>query len=238
MNPNSARLRQDRRRVVICFDFIIFALWIPTSLIKPTAIDTLWFASILLFLHYESQPSLTRHTMLKRCDLLRFYYFCIMNPNFGFFNCLFIVVVICFDFIIFALWIPTPRRISTGNNSCDLLRFYYFCIMNPNDWLLYNRVCLVVICFDFIIFALWIPTIEQLVGGFQWLWFASILLFLHYESQPRRLNKPRSKRCDLLRFYYFCIMNPNLRWFDSITGNVVICFDFIIFALWIPTCIR
>ena len=38
----------------------------------------------------------------------------------------------------------------------------------------------------------------------------SILLFLRYESQRCHNNIMVAMCCDLLRFYYFCIMNPNL----------------------------
>ena len=144
----------------------------------------LWFASILLFLHYEPQRV--------------------------------------------KWWV---RKTS----SCDLLRFYYFCIMNPNPLRIEESCHLVVICFDFIIFALWIPTRVLLTHPAWWLWFASILLFLHYESQRRGRECYYRACCDLLRFYYFCIMNPNNPLICEVDDGVVICFDFIIFALWIPT---
>ena len=59
----------------------------------------------------------------------------------------------------------------------------------------------------------------------------SILLFLRYESQRCHDNIMVAMCCDLLRFYYFCIMNLNLSRGRSLTAPVVICFDFIIFAL-------
>ena len=169
MNPNSTGIGNKTQLVVICFDFIIFALWIPTSshIIKNKW--KLWFASILLFLHYESQH------------------------------------------------LPSEED---GRASCDLLRFYYFCIMNPNqrecDWGAFS----VVICFDFIIFALWIPTKRLSKSKKSALWFASILLFLHYESQRRLSLEFISTCCDLLRFYYFCIMNPN-RFAASICNTMI-----------------
>ena len=209
MNPNRIAGAHYEIKVVICFDFIIFALWIPTFITSDTLEPRLWFASILLFLHYESQRRHKSIQKWKRCDLLRFYYFCIMNPNACFQIEELYPVVICFDFIIFALWIPTsPGRRSLPEPlwfasillflhyesqpwadtdefrlSCDLLRFYYFCIMNPNLYRWHCSPYVVVICFDFIIFALWIPTGAHKVSFPISLWFASILLFLHYESQ-------------------------------------------------------
>ena len=114
-------------------------------------------------------------------------------------------------------------------------RFYYFCVMNLNDATTILWWQCVVICFDFIIFALWISTESWFILLPQWLWFASILLFLHYESQLEPRSFPDGASCDLLRFYYFCIMNPNTREYIDEGEIVVICFDFIIFALWIPT---
>ena len=191
MNPNWLATYIIQLIVVICFDFIIFALWIPTTTTKRKWPNMLWFASISLFLHYES----------------------LNRPSFDH-------VVICFDFIIFALWISTRLQpIWQGEwlwfasillflhyesqplwywlsilLSCDLLRFYYFCIMNLN----YANPDLhtndVVICFDFII--------------------------LHYESQLATTNGTMWMSCDLLRFYYFCIMNLN-RFSTSICNTMI-----------------
>ena len=184
MNPNNGIAFFIENVVVICFDFIIFALWIPTQVVVKVRSTKLWFASILLFLHYESQQTEWCYIFRPCCDLLRFYYFCIMNPNKRTRVPLKHLVVICFDFIIFALWIPT-------------------------SWKRHTRIC---------------P-----------LWFASILLFLHYESQLALNLWSLFWGCDLLRFYYFCIMNPNRLNEIGMYDGVVICFDFIIFALWIPT---
>ena len=59
----------------------------------------------------------------------------------------------------------------------------------------------------------------------------SILLFLRYESQRCHNNIMVAMCCDLLRFYYFCIMNPNGILSGRMEQYVVLCFDFIIFAL-------
>ena len=195
----------------------------------------LWFASILLFLHYESQLLLLSQLPLTRCDLLRFYYFCIMNPNLRWLGTRCWSVVICFDFIIFALWIPTLAFSIVFLLSlwfASILLFLHYESQRPG---VYQRAITVVICFDFIIFALWIPTLAISHITSTTLWFASILLFLHYESQPAPEVTSTPNRCDLLRFYYFCIMNPNVAPYIIYLRCVVICFDFIIFALWIPT---
>ena len=205
INHSISRIARRSRKVVICFEFIIFALSITAAREQEELACELWFASNLLFLHYQSQLIKKARSLLSCCDLLRIYYFCTINHSY--------------------------------HNKLFNLGF-------------------VVICFEFIIFALSITALSESSKGLYMLWFASNLLFLHYQSQPfPKVGKERGG-CDLLRIYYFCTINHStiinystwdVLWFASNLlflhyqsqhhnklfnlGCVVICFEFIIFAL-------
>ena len=242
----------------------------------------LWFASNLLFLHYQSQLWPRTARLLDRCDLLRIYYFCTINHSYTLNILCARYVVICFEFIIFALsitamWVlgATSAALWFASNllflhyqsqhavgvhmyakRCDLLRIYYFCTINHSDSGVRLVSVVVVICFEFIIFALSITARCPTNTFTMLLWFASNLLFLHYQSQLGVLVGATCKRCDLLRIYYFCTINHSAikytskylsLWFASNLlflhyqsqpsreerwkTSVVICFEFIIFAL-------
>ncbi len=49
---------------------------------------------------------------------------------------------------------------SIGGVRCDLLRIYYFCTINHSSRLAFELELAVVICFEFIIFALSITAIK------------------------------------------------------------------------------
>ena len=142
--------------VVICFEFIIFALSITAWVSTRLSSTSLWFASNLLFLHYQSQLYLEHIVCEECCDLLRIYYFCTINHSTVDSGSPSVVVVICFEFIIFALSITA------------------FCKSRIQKMLL---------------------------------WFASNLLFLHYQSQQPLYASMAEVGCDLLRIYYFCTIN-------------------------------
>ena len=268
---------------MICFEFIIFALSITALTLLSVLFLLLWFASNLLFLHYQSQLDEQIWYDLHCCDLLRIYYFCTINHSQFRTSIINRLVVICFEFIIFALSITALSESSKGRYTlwfasnllflhyqsqqngfgyyslmcCDLLRIYYFCTINHSRLPYRGGIVFVVICFEFIIFALSITAIFLDPGGSHGLWFASNLLFLHYQSQPSRTattsnstlwfasnllflhyqSQHQSRtcavvgRCDLLRIYYFCTINHSYRHQEDDLTEVVICFEFIIFAL-------
>ena len=168
--------------VVICFEFIIFALRITSRLLTAWRMSLLWFASNLLFLHYESHQFGYLHWIGLCCDLLRIYYFCTTNH------------------------IELGMR-SYLSLSCDLLRIYYFCTTNHIRYGMSDVPYLVVICFEFIIFALRITSDNLVEILSALLWFASNLLFLHYESHRYYFSGRCLCGCDLLRIYYFCTTN-------------------------------
>ena len=257
INHSCSGLFRNASTVVICFEFIIFALSITAHLNIFYYLDKLWFASNLLFLHYQSQHRENMDKSKERCDLLRIYYFCTINHSLFNWGKHSWIVVICFEFIIFALSITASKAEggglpplwfasnllflhyqsqlydwrSSGSWCCDLLRIYYFCTINHSKYK--NRFVRtwVVICFEFIIFALSITAQIWVYTLNVLLWFASNLLFLHYQSQRRYASPLPRICCDLLRIYYFCTINhSNIRWTVEINA-VVICFEFIIFAL-------
>ena len=167
----------------------------------------LWFASNLLFLHYQSQHLIDSLTLLICCDLLRIYYFCTINHSFHFLLYFCCPVVICFEFIIFALSITAHHRRGKELRklwfASNLLFLHY-----QSQHLLYSSsLILVVICFEFIIFALSITALNFPEASAIPLWFASNLLFLHYQSQRIARKNPLARGCDLLRIYYFCTIN-------------------------------
>ena len=187
INHSYQQKHNTSKEVVICFEFIIFALSITAQLVILFILDLLWFASNLLFLHYQSQQRHMVPATIKCCDLLRIYYFCTINHSWQHQEAQHHQVVICFEFIIFAL-------------SITAIKDYFY------------------------------DTIQ--------LWFASNLLFLHYQSQPSSAKLASTACCDLLRIYYFCTINHSA---DNRRGHqrrVVICFEFIIFALSITACDR
>ena len=141
----------------------------------------LWFALILLFLCDESHLRKGSFTRRSCCDLLWFYYFCVMNHIFRHAVRYCLIVVICFDFIIFVWWITSVGVRCLAGSGCDLLWFYYFCVMNH------------IADVDFLSHTL--------------LWFALILLFLCDESHLAKMCDQLRGGCDLLWFYYFCVMN-------------------------------
>ena len=191
----------------------------------------MWFASNLLFLHYQSQLSKDLGQQGDCCDLLRIYYFCTINHSNIRWTVKIDAVVICFEFIIFALSITAFLFLAVRFPRCDLLRIYYFCTINHSIFIPYGEEPYVVICFEFIIFALSITAsvINEPERGT--LWFASNLLFLHYQSQLDVQDYHHPYSCDLLRIYYFCTINHSNTLNILSTRNVVICFEFIIFAL-------
>ena len=71
------------------------------------------------------------------------------------------LVVICFEFIIFALRITSLQEFYITLECCDLLRIYYFCTTNHIKNRINHRATIVVICFEFIIFALRITSLER-----------------------------------------------------------------------------
>ena len=247
----------DSPLVVICFEFIIFALSITAYYLNYLNMEKLWFASNLLFLHYQSQHIWWNSRLRICCDLLRIYYFCTINHSLETRLFYHQEVVICFEFIIFALSI-TARPLTycvrgtlwfasnllflhyqsqpycskyVGKGCCDLLRIYYFCTINHSEKANQDNIQMVVICFEFIIFALSITALPTACIPLPTLWFASNLLFLHYQSQQKQESKSSTMCCDLLRIYYFCTINHSFMTDDLLSLDVVICFEFIIFAL-------
>ena len=125
------------------------------------------------------------------CDLLRIYYFCTINHSECSEHQEKQRVVICFEFIIFALSITAKYGCIPWTYCCDLLRIYYFCTINHSCSLTVPCGHCVVICFEFIIFALSITAFDRLIYTVNMLWFASNLLFLHYQSQHRIIRRSR-----------------------------------------------
>ena len=116
--------------VVICFEFIIFALSITAILPMRFNPLLLWFASNLLFLHYQSQQHDNKSSMRLCCDLLRIYYFCTINHSISRIARRSRKVVICFEFIILHYQSQPHASKKSSHASCDLLRIYYFCTIN------------------------------------------------------------------------------------------------------------
>ena len=193
--------------------------------------SSLWFASNLLFLHYQSQLWDLEQAHQFRCDLLRIYYFCTINHSPSS-SCNGSPPLWFASNLLFLHYQSQHRqRCISDTPSCDLLRIYYFCTINhsvPQGWRLGG---LVVICFEFIIFALSITAWQAERRNPRRLWFASNLLFLHYQSQLLTRRRCEIGCCDLLRIYYFCTINHSGTMLENIPLSVVICFEFIIFAL-------
>ena len=207
INHSAMGQKMQTQTVVICFEFIIFALSITALNFIFVMAFRLWFASNLLFLHYQSQLHSTYDEIVDCCDLLRIYYFCTINHS----RCptnTFTMLLWFASNLLFLHYQSQPSELKILQvASCDLLRIYYFCTINHSSDFLLEPPRVVVICFEFIIFALSITaaTVQKCSGSA--LWFASNLLFLHYQSQLCLEHTVCGARCDLLRIYYFCTIN-------------------------------
>ena len=169
------------------------------------AYSRLWFALNLLSLHYKSQPNQYVAPISRRCDLLWIYYLCTINHN-GF-SAMKSGKKLWFALNLLSLHYKSQhaRRRRLKFARCDLLWIYYLCTINHN-------------------FAATRRAWSQL-------WFALNLLSLHYKSQPRGRDARTFARCDLLWIYYLCTINHNMPPKCTRRFPVVICFEFIIFAL-------
>ena len=226
-NPRTVRPRQHL--VVNCFQFIIFAPAKTTSLLKHVIMCKLWIAFNLLFSPQRKQHALFFDTKSACCELLSIYYFRPSENNFlsnGYtktvlwiaFNLLFspqrkqpanadlvrLLVVNCFQFIIFAPAKTTYCSTSRPSTSCELLSIYYFRPSENNLW--------------------------ELPSTFIKLWIAFNLLFSPQRKQQILHDTDKAVGCELLSIYYFRPSENNIV-HDSIIEIVVVnCFQFIIFA--------
>ena len=190
---------------MICFEFIIFALSITAKNVNQQQEVVLWFASNLLFLHYQSQLGNRTWCRVLCCDLLRIYYFCTINHSQNQQENKRTRVVICFEFIIFALSITAKLTSRVEEPMLWFASNLLFLHYQSQLWNIFNIRLNVVICFEFIIFALSI-TAQRWATCWGWC-------------------------CDLLRIYYFCTINHSTENYMVQHAIVVICFEFIIFAL-------
>ena len=164
---------------MICFHFTIFVVLETTHIKYYKALNTLWFAFILLSLSYWKQPLNSANSSSVSCDLLSFYYLCRTGNNFAKVARITEFVVICFHFTIFVVLETTDiSKVFTNEGlwfafillslsywkqpecgglravgGCDLLSFYYLCRTGNNFLLMVMKEGNVVICFHFTIFV-------------------------------------------------------------------------------------
>ena len=197
---------------MICFHFTTFAVLETACLRIFLSLLALWFAFILLPLPYWKQLTFYGHFNRFRCDLLSFYYLCRTgNSNRRRWRRL-PAVVICFHFTTFAVletasrhswwwtiqlwfafillplpyWKQLPFSSEFGEQSCDLLSFYYLCRTGNSTIILHSHSDTVVICFHFTTFAVLETALRPLKKVLKSLWFAFILLPLPYWKQRGR----------------------------------------------------
>ena len=158
--------------VVICFQFSIFALS-KTANTNPVLLNgRLWFAFNLVSLHYRRQQ---------------------MKPHIWEWW-----VVICFQFSIFAL---SKTAIDRKAVHVRMLWFAFNLVSlhyrrQPNSRK--STSCVVVICFQFSIFALSKTAGATDCAIVYGLWFAFNLVSLHYRRQHKGMGCFTLICCDLL----------------------------------------
>ena len=171
--------------VVICWKIRIFAYWTTPRIEDYYQAFKLWFAEKFVSLLIEQHPLLQRGTQRVRCDLLKNSYLCLLNNTWAASWGLPPSVVICWKIRIFAYWTTPNGKQVEEEESCDLLKNSYLCLLNntTRPWcaLRYG----VVICWKIRIFAYWTtPGHDKRVRAIG-LWFAEKFVSLLIEQhQP------------------------------------------------------
>ena len=190
------------------------------------------------------------------CGLLSIYYLWHTENNGYAKRLLYILLWFAFNLLSLTYWKQRINILLLPLISCDLLSIYYLWhTENNGGWCLLIR-CVVVICFQSIIFDILKTT--QFAGRFNivLLWFAFNLLSLTYWKQQGErytlwypvvicfqsiifdilkttglLRWKIVAGCDLLSIYYLWHTENNQKASDYIGKTVVICFQSIIFDI-------
>ena len=214
--------------VVICFQSIIF------DILKTTCQDIhilavlLWFAFNLLSLTYWKQHANQDAYDKQSCDLLSIYYLWHTENNKKYKMHFRLLVVICFQSIIFDIlkttiglkgitvlllwfafnllsltyWKQHWPTIPLLLLRCDLLSIYYLWHTENNHRQDGYLLLTVVICFQSIIFDILKTTRPSSGESTSMLWFAFNLLSLTYWKQLHVVSSRLFRCCDLLSIYY------------------------------------
>ena len=136
------------------------------------------------------------------CGLLSIYYLWHTENNGYAKRLLYILLWFAFNLLSLTYWKQRINILFLPLISCDLLSIYYLWhTENNGGWCLLIR-CVVVICFQSIIFDILKTT--QFAGRFNivLLWFAFNLLSLTYWKQRSSRIRTCKACCDLLSIYY------------------------------------
>ena len=126
-----------------------------------------------------------------------------------------------------------PEEIEwVKQNSCDLLKNSYLCLLNNTENSETEWESSVVICWKIRIFAYW-TTPQTLCATRQMrLWFAEKFVSLLIEQHRTFRRNLGSCSCDLLKNSYLCLLNNTRVSNESGLLRVVICWKIRIFAYW------
>ena len=142
-------------RVVICWKIRIFAYWTTPERHWWAYHAELWFAEKFVSLLIEQHLMLLVKRIAVGCDLLKNSYLCLLNNTAM--SCKEIVmgVVICWKIRIFAYWTTPEVFAASFEDSCDLLKNSYLCLLNNTLSQRRGFAHVVVICWKIRIFAYW-----------------------------------------------------------------------------------
>ena len=176
----------------------------------------MWFAFKLCSLYIWLQQGLICFFPYPCCDLLSNFALCTFDYNVDNQQNIWLIVVICFQTLLFVHLITT---ISAGESdwlSCDLLSNFALCTFDYNNIANFTPVIIVVICFQTLLFVHLITT-----GIAPWprckkLWFAFKLCSLYIWLQHGYFYSIRKSSCDLLSNFALCT-------FDYNSNNLFLC---------------
>ena len=223
--------------VVICWKIRIFAYWTTPFSPSSTLTSRLWFAEKFVSLLIEQHRTGNAMTDVTSCDLLKNSYLCLLNNTLMPRLSCSLSVVICWKIRIFAYWTtPTKNEHATNSplwfaekfvsllieqhpaftasllqDSCDLLKNSYLCLLNNTKMDENKRRNGVVICWKIRIFAYWTTPARWCRPWRRWLWFAEKFVSLLIEQHQMTSPNMTIGSCDLLKNSYLCLLNNT--WF-------------------------
>ena len=168
--------------VVICWKIRIFAYWTTPWREGETRRWALWFAEKFVSLLIEQHQ---QHGCWKKRDLLWF----------------------AEKFVSLLIEQHPDINLRMSQNSCDLLKNSYLCLLNNTRFSGISAIILVVICWKIRIFAYWTTPITRTLVTSTRLWFAEKFVSLLIEQHQRRIWTACAHGCDLLKNSYLCLLN-------------------------------
>ena len=188
--------------VVICFQYLIFDILYTTYAWNSIQSPALWFAFNILSLTYCTQLEREIESRIFSCDLLSISYLWHTVHNHNRITLIHLIVVICFQYLIFDILYTTQLRWLSRQFRCDLLSISYLWHTVHNFLCSRIFVRYVVICFQYLIFDILYTTKTYSNWTCRLLWFAFNILSLTYCTQLLGRGGKLLYCCDLLSISY------------------------------------